>query len=128
MLMTEATPLSSACNSDRVVSFSGAIFLSKILVGEKKGAFPDCIPQCSLRPCQNTENCHGIRKRRLKEPDPRGLAKEMTNGFQDENSFKFILTALALKAVLLGSLSSMYFPCELSAKAIMKACLQIPKI
>lgn len=42
--------------------------------------------------------------------------------------FKFIPRASALRAVLLGSLSSIYFHCELSPKAIIKACLQIPRL
>lgn len=94
---------------------------------QTKGAFTVCTPCCSLKPCSNIRNHSRNRKCRLKGPFPRELMREMTNGFQYENSYKFIPRALVLRALLLGSLSSTYVHCELSAQTIIRICLWIPK-
>lgn len=57
---------------------------------------------------------------------PKGDWREMTDGFQCEKSFQFTPRALALRAMVLGSLNSISSHCELSAKIIIKASLQIP--
>lgn len=104
--------------------FSRVIFYSEIL--GKDGAFRDRIPP-ALGGLVRHDNLQQSWELETKGPGPGGLAEEMTNGSQYENSFQVYPESIAQRAVLLGSLNSIYFCCELRAKAIMKACLQFPK-